>query len=155
MEEPLIYSRMAGGHMVFVWQVKDFTPDEFSRLREEAKEQIARWPRESQPAAPAKPTPSPQTVPEWGVVLRPAGEDLLAEKLLLRGCVVQRVLPGGSPAGLQADDVIVDYGDLHGLVMGDFGAEMAMRRLVDQSKRGGSIPVIRGDRLVRLSLKGP
>jgi hypothetical protein len=154
LEEPLIYSK-ALKRTVFVWQVTDLTPAEFETLRGEAKEQLERLGRNARAEQPPQPSgESPQTIPQFGVVLRPAGADLLAEKCILGGTLVDRLLPEGPGIGLQAGDVIIDYWDGYDLAMHRFPTLYAMTQLRRVARQGGELKVLRGERIVTLDAKG-
>lgn len=153
LEQRLIYSG-ALKRTVYVWQVKDLTPAEFERLRGEAKEQLKRLGRNARAEQPLEPPgEASQTLAEWGVVVRPAGADLLAEKGILGGTLVERLLPDGPAVGLQAGDVIIDYWDVYDLAMRGFVPFGPMSQLRRVAQLGGELKVVRGDQIVTVDVK--
>lgn len=97
-----------------------------------------------------------RTVKELGVVLRPAGRGLLAEKLILAGLEVVEVLPDGPEVGLERGDLILNYGSVYDLVMGAGDGDRAMRALLNRLKYASdrSPRILRGRRVPTVPLPG-
>jgi hypothetical protein len=80
------------------------------------------------------------------------GKEVRARALVIRGTVVDEILAGGSPVGLERGDIIVDYGSAYDIVMGgtEFGSPAGM--LGTAARSGGRLRVIRGDRVVSVEV---
>lgn len=157
LDESLLYST-ALKRIVFAWQVQDFSEQQFGVLQAQAREQLARAEQESKrraAEATAKNTAAGGTIEPWGVVLRPAAPDLLAEKGLLVGSVVEKVPADRAGVPLRAGDVIIRYHSVYDLVMGVYGESSAIAHLRNVARYGGKVDVLRGDRLLTLTLPPP
>jgi len=155
LEQRLTYSQGLQ-RTVFAWQIEHLTADQFQTLRRDAQKQLERM--ASDASVGQKPKSSKdetKTIEEWHVVLRPADEELLAEKLLLRGTLVARVGESGSPAGLKRGDIIIDYAGAYDLVMGRFPSFSAIGRLTNMARYGGELLVLRGEKLKTIVVKKP
>jgi len=162
-EEMLLYS-LALGYVsdggrgrsprpIYLWEVENLTPEQFGKLRTEVKEVLARRARRSE----AEPHDRPRDAVEklkskWGVELRPAGADLLADKRMLRGTVVESVLSEGPDVGLEAGDLIIDYRGVYDLVMGRFDSFRPMVQLANKARYGGELQVLRGNRVITVTI---
>ena len=135
LDKPLVYLKSLD-KSIFVWQVEQLSDEQFTLARTQAKKELAEPRSETDEARLRAMQRREMTVPEWNVVLRPAGADLLAEKGLLRGDVVHQILGDKSSIGLLAGDVIVHV-DSHG-------------GIPSVAKWGGKVTVLRGDRLLTI-----
>jgi len=133
-------------------EVEGMAPDRFAAIRDEARKAVEDGKRFAEARKKdEKPLPEVWEVKEWGAKLRKADPDTLAKALVLRGTVVEGILPGGSPIDLEPGDLILDYETVYDLVMGaSFGS--ARRTLSIRSESGGSLPVIREGRLQMISV---
>ena len=162
-EEMLLYSlalgyvsdggRRRSPRAIYLWEVENLTPEQFGKLRTEVKEVLARRARRSE----AEPHDRLRDAVEklkskWGVELRPAGADLLADKLMLRGTVVEKVLSEGPDVGLEAGDLIIDYERVYDLVMGGFDSFRPMVQLANKARYGGELQVLRGNRVITVTI---
>jgi hypothetical protein len=87
-------------------------------------------------------------------VLCPASPDLLAEKGLLQGTLVEKVLPGAPEGGLQAGDVIIVYERVYDLVMARYSEYGPIQRLKNMAgQKVAEVLVIRGDKVLTLDIK--
>jgi hypothetical protein len=152
LEERLLYSNTLK-RVVFAWEIGEMPADLFAKLREEAVKAVED--RKAWEARRRKPEAEPDVweMPPWGVRLRKAKADDLARALAIRGTVVEEVLPGGSPLGLERGDLIVDYDGIYDIVMG--GTEFwNPRRLLEGKTAGNRLRVIRGARCITLEVPG-
>lgn len=155
LEQRLTYSQSLQ-RMVFAWQVEHLTADQFHTLRRDAQKQLERMASDANVnQKPKWSRDEAKAIKEWSVVLRPADEKLLNEKLLLRGTLVDRVQESGSAIGLQRGDIIIDYAGAYDLVMGRFPSFSAMGRLTNMARYGGELLVLRGDKLITIVIKKP
>ncbi|MBN1418523.1 MAG: hypothetical protein JXP34_07070, partial [Planctomycetes bacterium] len=140
---------------VSAWEVEGFDAEGFARLREDAKKTIED--RDAWEAERKKDRPEPEeaTLQPWGVVIRRADADLKARDLILRGVKVEKVLPGGSPVGLEAGDVILDYGSIHDIVMGDFWGWPPRDLRYAAERPGARIRVLRSGRAIEIRTPSP
>jgi hypothetical protein len=89
------------------------------------------------------------------VVLRPAGQDLLAEKGFLQGTLVEKVTADNPPEGLQAGDIIIDYDSVYDLVMAAYPTFGPINRLKNMARYGGKLVVLRGQKIITLVMEKP
>jgi len=151
LDEGLLHSASLG-RMLSSREIGGLDPEGFGKVRDEARkaleERRARDQRESvEPGGPES-----WEMPAWGVRLGKAGAQERARALILRGTVVEEVLPGGSKVGLERGDIIIDAGSVHDVVMGggEFGSP---KRLLDiLAESGGRLRVIRGDRALAIAV---
>lgn len=149
-EEGVMYSP-SEERILYAWQVEGLTQTQFEALRGQAKDQLERRARNPRlDAQTARGDDPPWALRQWGVVLRPAGENLLAEKLLLRATLVEKVLDEDQEAGLQAGDLIIDYKRVYELVMGTHPGFSPMTALANKARYGGKLEVLRGDRIITI-----
>ena len=154
LDESLLYSPTLK-RIVFVWQVQEFSEQQFAALQAQAREQLARAEQENKrraAEATAENTAASGAIEPWGVVLRPGAPDVLAEKGLLAGLLVEKAPADRSDVPLRAGDVILGYDSVYDLVMGAFADFSAMSRLRNMARYGGKVDVLRGDRLLTLKL---
>jgi hypothetical protein len=77
-------------------------------------------------------------MPAWGVKLRTAGPEVRAKHRIIRGVLVEQVVPQGSPPGLRTGDIIITYtGTVNDVVMGKAGITSAKAFLENKAKWGG------------------
>ena len=79
--------------------------------------------------------------------------DLLADKLILRGALVEKILASQTEPALVAGDVIMDYEHIKDFVRGDFSFAGAMKRLANKVRQGRGLRVLRGDQLITVKVK--
>ena len=150
VEEVILYSP-SSKRMVYVWQVEDFTPAEFKQLREEAKTRLEERKNE-RPAT--RPAPLKRLeIPTLSLTVALPADDLIAERLVLSGVLIESVLPAGEKTGLKAGDLVLDYATLYDVVMGPYGSGDALKDFAaraTQSKQ--EVRVIRGDTVIRITI---
>lgn len=103
--------------VVYFWELADMPAQRFDALRKEAQgriEERRRWAEREKPAS-AKGT----AVISWlRARVRMVNDDEMAEKLILSGIVIERLLPHPSNAGLKVGDIVLNYKNVYDLVMG-------------------------------------
>jgi hypothetical protein len=87
---------------------------------------------------------------KWGVSLRWANADTLAEKLLLRGLGVEEVVDGGPDLGFRKGDVIIDYMWSNDLTRGGLGPGDGSPPL--PSCYDGKVDILRGNQAITLTV---
>jgi hypothetical protein len=142
LKQYLIYSETLDEN-VHVRQIERMSQAEFERIRAEAEEKQ----REYQVLA-------NKQVEQWGVVLRRTAAELSAEKLILRGAVVEKVVTQEAGIGLKANDIIIDYESIYDFVMGDVDFARSMRMLANRAKQGHELRVLRENRLITITVGG-
>lgn len=115
---------------------------QFEKVRTEAKKELA----EQRDRRNKK-------VEQWGVLLSRAPGDLLADKLILGGALVEKILANQTEPALVAGDVIIGYEHTYGFVMGDFDFARAMKLLANKVRQGRGFRVLRGDQLITVKVK--
>jgi hypothetical protein len=88
---------------------------------------------------------------KWGVTFRRANADLLADKLLLSGIVVEEVAGQGLDLGFKKGDIIIDYTRVYDLTMGGRGAGDGLP-VVPSRRHDGKVEVLRGDQVIELTV---
>jgi len=137
------------------WEIEGVDEGEFARLKEVARKTIED--RRSWEEKRRKDQPASQTLTwtGWGVEVRKADADLLAQNLILRGTRVEKVLPGGSRMGLEAGDIILDYASADDIVMGGYEAEQMQDLVYAATRLRGRLRVLRGDRVISIQGRTP
>jgi hypothetical protein len=161
--EQRIFHPFRVGEQIYAWQIAEASPEGYERTRAKARA-ISRdrlWrDGEEQRALRAMSV----TLDKCGLVVRPLDRELLAEKMVLGGFVVEDVLPDGERWGLEKGDVAVTVKRVYDLVMegragvwvGNSEKQYAesMRRLARGILNGKTTAVdedaviIRGDKIV-------
>lgn len=153
LQERLPWSQSLS-RIVPVGQVAGLDSAAFERLQADAQIDLQALVRQGWLDKPPQPARVPtQVIKQWGVVLRPADPELLAEKLFLGGTLVARLLPDGPDVGLKAGDLIIDYRSTYDLVMGRGFFWSPMRRLAHQAQWGGKLDVLRGERIITIKVE--
>ncbi|HSW45648.1 MAG TPA: hypothetical protein VLM89_08760 [Phycisphaerae bacterium] len=137
---------------MYAWEFENMSDREFQAIRSESKENSQR-----------PPPPYVQTFEEqmstraaailkdkWGVVVSSADDKTLADKLLLRGMVVEDMAESGSPIGLMCDDIIIDYDHVYDLSMGGTETGRYIIGLASKARGGGELRVLRGNSVITL-----
>jgi hypothetical protein len=150
LEERLFYSSTLK-RAVAPWEFGDMSRERFAGLRDEAVKAVAD--RKAWEERRKKPEAGPPVweMPAWGVKLRKGAAEDLAGAQIIRCTVVEEVLPGGSPAGLEAGDILLDYERIYDIVMG--GTEFGnARRMLERMQPGSRLRVIRRGRIVTVEV---
>jgi hypothetical protein len=86
------------------------------------------------------------------VVLQPVSADLMAEKLILSGLVVEKVLADPPKVDIRPGDIIIDYQRVYDLVMAgsDSSPQADPLKRIEQ---GGALYVLRGGSVITITLK--
>ena len=85
-----------------------------------------------------------------GIEVIKAGDKILKDNLILRGLVVEKILPDKPDAGLKVGDVILDYEDIYDFVMGDYNLESSVYQLFQTPRRRSQIYVLRDDKIMTI-----
>jgi hypothetical protein len=123
------------GRMLQVREIERMSEEEFDKVRAEAKKEFN------------------VQVEQWGVLLRRAPAGLLAEKLILRGALVEKAVSERPEFGLAVGDVIVDFNGTYDFVMGDINFERTVQQLANRVKQGGKLRILRGNEVIELGGK--
>jgi hypothetical protein len=155
LDKRLIYA-LTLKRLLYVWQVEDLTQEQFSALKAQAREELARAQKEREHGREKK-RPDGNSgrvnIESWGVVLRPADPDLLAEKGLLQGALVETTLAPTHDVGLRSGDVIFSYHSVYDLVMAGIPSFSSLDRIKAVARNGGRLDLIRGDRLLTIAIE--
>jgi len=127
---------------VHVWEIEQMPKAQFKKVQADAKKLLAEQRHRDN-----------EQVEQWGVLLRLAPGDLLADKLILRGALVEKILANQTEPALVAGDVIIDYEHIYDFVMGDFDFARAMKWLANRVQQGPGLRVLRGDTVITVGVK--
>lgn len=133
------------------WEVEELTDDHFSEVRDKVKAWLAEVRKDERELAAQEKT---ESLEQWGVVLRPARVDSFADKLILNGAVVEKVLAEQPQVGLRPGDIVVDYEHIYEVVMGWRNFGHRMRQLANKARQRGQLRVLRGNEIVTIHVKG-
>ncbi len=146
LKQRLLYSA-SFERTVHVGEIEQMAKAQFKKVQADAKKLLAELAEQEQQDR------DNERVKQWGVVLRPAPGDLLADKLILRGALVEKILANQTEPALVAGDVIIDYEHTYNFVMGDFDFDRAMKWLANKVRQGRGLRVLRGDQLITVKVK--
>ncbi len=138
------------------WWVRDFVGmanEDYARVREEGRKEASERARWKDEARRERPERERWTLEAWGVELRAADPELLAKNCILRGTLVEKVRPEGSPPGLAAGDVIIDYESAYDIVMSGGVSGNAERHLESLAQYGRTLRVLRNGVMRAIDLK--
>ena len=95
------------------------------------------------------------TVKELGIVIGVPSDEVMAEKLVLGGVVVEKVLPEGKQTGLQEGDLILDYESIYDVTMAYYLLNGGGQRFASRVKYAevSEVRVMRGNWILTVSLK--
>ncbi|MHC4528388.1 MAG: hypothetical protein ACYS29_10955, partial [Planctomycetota bacterium] len=133
------------------WEVEELTDDHFSEVRDRVKAWLAEVRKGERELAAQEKT---ESLEQWGVALRAAGIDSFADKLILNGAVVEKVLAEQPQVGLRPGDIVIDYRHIYEVVMGWRNFGHRMRQLANKARQRGELRVLRGNEIVTIDVKG-
>jgi len=156
MEELAAFSNRLGNRVLRVWEIEYLTDAEYRTLVEEIREneammKIARERSATKPAAKPRQLPKRVTIEEQGITIGLLGNDLMSEKLILGGVLVEKVRPG-SKSGLRAGDVILTYKSPYELSHGRGSTTQTLFQFAQMAREwsGVKFNVLRGDEVVEV-----
>jgi len=141
MKQLLIYSETLKEN-VYVAQIERMSQADFETIRSDAKKQQEQYRQLTD-----------KRVEQWDAVLRRAPAALLAEKLILRGAVVDKVVSRQGGIGLKPADIVIDYESIYDFVMGDVDFARSMQMLANRLKQGRNLRVLRGNQIIELGAR--
>jgi len=147
LEASMLYSRTLE-RIVYVWEVEELTGAQFRQLRAEAKARYERS-REDQPIIEEDALQNLR-IDELGVVVGLPSDDLMADKLILGGILVDTVLPGGERTGLKAGDIILNYERVYDIVMAP--SIPALRAFARRARGRRVLQVLRGNDVLTVTI---
>jgi len=156
MEEIVAFSDRLGRRLLRVWEIEYLTDAEFKTLVEEIREREAKAKKAREQygatwAAESKPPPRHVTIEEQGISVGIVGKDLMSQKLIPGGVLVEKVLPD-SKSGLRAGDVILTYETTYDLTMtgGSTPQAVAQFAAIARDWPRAKLNVLRGDELIEV-----
>ena len=155
-EDAIFYSQKLR-RAVYVREFVHITHDEVRSLREEASKQLEDRKRREAETREYHARKRSETLKELALVICAPGDDAMAEKMILGGVVIEKVIAGHS-LGFRPGDIVLPYKRVYDLVMGD-----AMPGYLRLHFRGVALhawgrrpwPVLRGNRLVNPAVQKP
>ena len=137
--------------LVYFWELEDMLPERFAALRKEAQGRIEERKRRAESEKPA--SPKGTAVISWlRARVRMVNADEMAEKLILSGIVIERLLPHASNAGLKVGDIILNYKIVYDLVTGAKDSKRALKQFA--RSRRLSLRVLRGSEVLTVKPRG-
>jgi len=91
-----------------------------------------------------------ETIEEFGLVLRPVSENVLAEKQILLGLEIESISDKHDDIGFQTGDIIIYYERVNDVVMGWNNLSWQTRILTNRIKQGFKLRIIRNNQIVNL-----
>lgn len=152
LDESLIYAQ-GMKRTLAVWEVEGLAAEQFQTVRAQAKDELSRAEAERKRGVKPEPEPTSLEIAAWGAVVRAASADLLAEKGLLGGAVVESVSANAPDVGLRRGDVIIDYRSVYDLTMAQHPAFAPLRQVESIARYGGKLDILRGDRVLTVEVK--
>lgn len=157
MEERLFGSYPLGASL-HVWEVEHLDEASFEKARMAAEKE---WTRKKRVKKEMHALQGYTTkLPGWGVEVREAGPEILAENLVLKGMHVVNADPGGTKVDLRVGDLILDYTgpedlqmrqpDLRDLRFTPYSTASCLRERSGSGGTGGALRVIRDRQLITL-----
>lgn len=140
---------------IHAWEVAELTPAQFTAARAEAKSRLEEEKKDRKPFTPA--LSKRKTVTELGVIVSCLSSELMAEKMVLDGLLVDKVLPGGSKHGLRVGDIILTYRTVYDIAMQTMYPGQMLDNFAARAKYHDfpNLRVLRENRIVSLSMKRP
>jgi hypothetical protein len=136
-------------HDVYLWDIENFNENEFASIRNEAKSSLSYIEKNKQKKQAKL---SKMEIQELAVEVRQADPNILSKNLILRGLVVERILPDKGGIGLKVGDIILDYRNIYEVVMGDFNLESSVQQLLRPLRQRHQLYVLRGDNIITINI---
>ncbi len=138
-----------------IGQTKNY---KFETLRASAEEMLPEV-RESEERSDSPPeTTQKETIKEFGLILRPVEETVLAEKQILLGLEIESISDKHDDIGLQTGDIIIYYERVNDVVMGwnnlSWQTRILTNRIKHRIKQGSKLRIIRNNQIVNLPANG-
>ena len=155
-EDAVLYS-LKLKRSVYMTEFVRMTDDQFRGLREEATKQFEdrkRWEAEAREYYASKRS---ETLKELGLVVCAPSNDLMAEKMVLGGVLVEKVLAGHS-LGFRPGDIVLPYKRVYDLVMAGLkpgNLRLRFRGIARHAWDRRPLPVLRGNRLINPAVEKP
>ena len=126
----------------------------FETLRASAEEMLPEV-LESEERSDSPPeTTQKETIKEFGLILRPVEETVLAEKQILLGLEIESISDKHDDIGFQTGDIIIYYERVNDVVMGWNNLSWQTRILTNRIKQGFKLRIIRNNQIVNLPANG-
>jgi len=124
----------------------------FDSLRESAKEMLPEV-REYEERLDHTPESSKkEIIKDFGFIISTANEKLLTDNLILSGLKVESISDEHSNIGLQAGDIIVNYGGVYSVVMNWYSLGWQVQSLTNDIKWHNKLLVIRDDKFIEIAV---
>jgi hypothetical protein len=138
---------------ICIWDIGNLTESDFKKINTWAKELLPEIRKDQERLNNPVDDSQSHTIEEFGLVLRPAGADVLAEKLVLSGLLVEDVSTQGKKIGFRQGDIILDYDHVYSMVMGWHNLSYRTRNLDNRLKREQEMKVLRWSHIVTINEK--
>ena len=124
----------------------------FDSLRESAKEMLPEV-REYEERLDNTPESSKkEIVKDFGLIISTANDKLLTDNLILSGLIIESISDEHSNIGLQAGDIIVNYGGVYDVVMNWYSLGWQVQSLTNHIKWHNNLMVIRDDKFIDIAI---
>jgi hypothetical protein len=134
-----------------IGHTKDY---KFETLRASAKELLPAVRESEERSDSPTETTQKETIEEFGLVLRPVEETVLAEKQILLGLEVVNISAEHGIIGVKVGDIIIYYRRVNDVVMSWHNLSWQTRILTNRIRQGNKLPIIRGNRIINLAVSG-